>query len=239
MHRNYPSLITTFTLITAILINHTVYAESTKDDSKSGRVGLYAQMTPNHTGRYYTQAQVNKIVANLQSQIDDLKAILAGVTRSGNQIHFSGVNIHINNGSGATDGKVNGLGNLIVGYNESQDPEINQSGSHNIVVGKGNNYTSYGGLVAGLNNSIGGMYSSVSGGRNNTAYGSHTSVSGGSNNVAAGKFSSVSGGWGNRSNGLNSNVSGGRGNSAQREFSTASASEVDKWFKKMSNDRNR
>ncbi len=35
-----------------------------------------------------------------------------GVTREGNDITFSGVNIHIVNGTGTTYGTVNGLGNL-------------------------------------------------------------------------------------------------------------------------------
>jgi hypothetical protein len=48
-----------------------------------------------------------------------LEAILQGVARTGNDIEFSGVNVNIVNGTGTTDGTVNGPGNLIVGYNET------------------------------------------------------------------------------------------------------------------------
>ena len=47
----------------------------------------------------------------------------------------TGVNVHVRDGSGGTDGAVNGLGNLIVGYNE--DSGDTRSGSHNLVVGQG------------------------------------------------------------------------------------------------------
>ena len=68
-------------------------------------------------------------------------------------IRFSEVNVQIVNGLGATNGNpgdpdspigmVNGLGNLIVGYNEllPVGPSNDHTGSHNIVVGTDNNYT--------------------------------------------------------------------------------------------------
>jgi hypothetical protein len=33
-------------------------------------------------------------------------------------VYFDGCNVNIRSGSGATDGTLNGLGNLVVGYNE-------------------------------------------------------------------------------------------------------------------------
>jgi len=109
----------------------------------------FAGASHNHDSRYHTHAQVKSMVADLQSQIDDLKALLNGVSRSDNDITFSGVNVHVVNGTGTTDGTVNGLGNLIVGYNETRGSGDDRSGSHNIVVGSEHNYSSYGGLVAG------------------------------------------------------------------------------------------
>src|SRR5512139_2533371 len=57
----------------------------------------------------------------LEMRIAQLEALLANVTRGTVQgqdtIRFSDVNVQIVNGSGVTDGPVNGRGNLIVGYN--------------------------------------------------------------------------------------------------------------------------
>ena len=65
-------------------------------------------------------------------------------------IRFSGVNVQVVNGTGTTDGPGNGLGNLVVGYQELREDDENdetddrnlRSGSHNLVVGKANNYSS-------------------------------------------------------------------------------------------------
>jgi hypothetical protein len=98
----------------------------------------------------------------------------------------------------------NGLGNLIVGYNEvrfecSPDPCINtRTGSHNVVVGQFHNFSRVGGLVVGLLNEISGDFASVSGGQFNTASGGTAVVSGGCCNTASGSNASVSGGVGTR-----------------------------------------
>ena len=158
--------------------------------------GDFGKTDCDSSGVYYTKAEVDSMVADLQSQIDALKALLAGVTRTGSEIIFSGVNVKIVNGTGTTNGTPNGLGNLIVGYDEDRSTGSDKSGSHNIVVGSYHNYSSYGGLVAGYNNEVSGVYSSVSGGAFNTASGGDCSVSGGCNNTASGPCSFVGGGGG-------------------------------------------
>ena len=137
----------------------------------------------------------------LQSQIDDLQdqmstllSTLEGVSRDGDTLKFSGMNVQIDNGTGSTDGTVNSLGNLIVGYNELRGSGDNRTGSHNVIVGKRHNYSSYGGLVGGYQNTISGPYSSVTGGKYNEASGSYSSVTGGYKNTASGAWSSVTGG---------------------------------------------
>jgi hypothetical protein len=160
---------------------------------------------------------------------------------------FKGVNVQVVNGLGKTD-SINGLGNLIVGYNtaraglnvrpvcsngEYQNPdacaangflwaENHKSGSHNIVGGDANAYSSFGGLVVGKWNAINNVYSSVSGGRNNIASGFLSSVSGGQLNTASSFFSSVSGGSRNTASGGSSSVSGGEFNAASDFFSSVS-----------------
>jgi hypothetical protein len=108
---------------------------------------------------------------------------------------FARTNVRIVSGSGSTDGAVNGLGNLIVGYNEDVSGNA-RTGSHNLVVGADQGYTSFGGLVAGYGNQIPGIYCSVSGGQGNTVSGDYSSVSGGIFNTASGYGSAVSGGHG-------------------------------------------
>ncbi len=170
---------------------------------------------------------------SLQAEIAQLKALLAGVSRNGDTLVFEQMNLQILNGLGATNGNrndpdsdavtsVNGLGNLIVGYDEETDPhnsnfqifESDKSGSHNIIVGHGHNYSSFGGLVTGQDNAITGQYSNVSGGVGNLSSGRWSSVSGGNKNTASGREASVSGGGIGTASGNSSSVTGGANNTA-------------------------
>jgi hypothetical protein len=106
----------------------------------------------------------------------------------------------------------NKLGNLIIGYDETGevlhgDLEV-RTGSHNLVVGPGHTYSSYGGVVAGFMNGATGAYATVTGGSENTASGPVSSVSGGVNNVASGTYSAVSGGQANTAAGGSSWAAG-------------------------------
>ena len=173
---------------------------------------------------------------------------------------FSGCNVFVNDGGGTTDTIVanaggDGLGNLTIGYNAAANDlgsgDI-RTGSHNLIIGDLNNYSSYGGMVVGYDNmisysyasigggignaangnfaSIGGGiankvrgdYSSVSGGSNNKAIGVGSSVSGGSFNTASGNYASVSGGGGNKASGYTCSVSGGSTNTASVNYSSIS-----------------
>ena len=126
-------------------------------------------------------------ITTLQGQASDLATKLQYVSVSGTEMSISGANLHILSGSGATDGAKNGLGNLILGYNESRnDGTDDRTGSHNIVVGSQQNYSSYGGLVVGMHNTISGNFASVSGGHDNLASGWSSSISGGQFNIASG-----------------------------------------------------
>jgi hypothetical protein len=156
---------------------------------------------------------------------------------TGPHIIIEGANFHVRNGLGQD--RTNGLGNLIIGYNQKPLqgywPIDSRSGSNNLVVGDWNMYTSHGGLVAGHANSVSAPNSSVLGGSNNKtsgytsvvlggyrndASGTASVVSGGENNEAAGQYSVVSGGSANVAEGLNSSVNGGGANYAVGEHST-------------------
>jgi hypothetical protein len=156
---------------------------------------------------------------SLWQRVSALEHTLAHVTSgldNGGQpeIVITGANLRIVNGLRGT-ATANGLGNVIVGYNEPRDDGDNErTGSHNVVVGLGHNFSKFGGLVVGRQNSISGAFTSVSGGFDNTAKGDSASVSGGIFNRANAPSASVSGGFDNLASGNAAVVSGGNGNTA-------------------------
>jgi hypothetical protein len=138
------------------------------------------------------------------------------------EVVITGANLRIVNGLRGT-ATVNGLGNLFVGYNETRDDGDNErTGSHNVVVGLGHNFSSFGGVVIGRQNAIRGAFASVSGGFDNTASGDSASVSGGIFNRASGPTASVSGGFDNTASGNATAVSGGSGNTASGDSASVS-----------------
>jgi hypothetical protein len=145
----------------------------------------------------------------LAQRVAALEDLLKHFSREGNEVFITGANLHIVNGLGATD-TVNGVGNLIVGYNEPTGGP--QNGSHNVIVGRFHEFSSYGGLVVGEVNSILGPFSSVTGGFLNRAAGIHSSISGGGFNAAGGDSSSIQGGSNNNTRGNLSSITGGSGN---------------------------
>ena len=130
-------------------------------------------------------------------------------------IQFSGVNAQIVNGEGKTE-SVNGEGNLVIGYDENAGRT--QSGSHNLILGEEQAFTSFGGLVAGFGNTISGREASVSGGALNTASGFYTSITGGMRNTARVEASSVQGGDKNLSESRFASIFGGKELTATTEF---------------------
>lgn len=142
-------------------------------------------------------------VAALAARLDAIEPVIGpmSVEDNGMVVRFTGVNVQIVSGSGATDGPVNGLGNLIVGYDEQRDadnerPLAVRTGSHNLVVGPAHEYTGFGGLVSGIDNVIAGAHATVVGGRTNRAGGFATAVLGGECNGASGDLATAVGGGG-------------------------------------------
>ncbi|MBK6770217.1 MAG: hypothetical protein IPG72_14640 [Ardenticatenales bacterium] len=179
-------------------------------------------------------------VATLQGQVSALEAKVAAlggvearlaaledklqhVSRAGNDLTISGANLHVVNGTGATDGGPNALGNVIVGYNEARpgggDP---RTGSHMVVVGRGNSYSAFGGIVAGENNTARGRFATVGGGNGNLASGDYSSVSGGQGNISGAYAASVSGGQSNTATRSYASASGGRNNTASGNYASVS-----------------
>ena len=226
-------------------------------------------------------AQVRPSIASLQARIAVLEAApiqgLNGFVTmdqsvpSRPTVRVAGANLQVVNGTGSTI-TVNGLGNVIVGYDEVTPSgyvmcnfgefqpggtctgpgavlaNSHKSGSHNVVVGRYHNYSRYGGIVAGNQNSIIGAASTVTGGEANIAAAAFSSITGGSGNsvhgyvfpavvgspgtwgsvtggqqnVVEGLYGSISGGRGNESSGMHSSISGGAYNRASNQSSSVS-----------------
>lgn len=162
-------------------------------------------------------------VEPLEARVAALEELLVHVSRDGHEIYVSGANVHIVNGEGATD-TANGVGNVIIGYNEERPPTDtnDRGGSHMLVVGKENNYSGFGGIVVGTYNETTAPWSSVSGGQYNRASGVHSAVGGGTLNSASGRWGTVSGGRANQAVGVDASVSGGFRNVASGEGASVS-----------------
>ena len=178
--------------------------------------------------RYETAVEVSKSAfpatggggtAALEARVAELEALLAGVSRDGSNLLFTGMNLQIVNGQDATVSS-NSVGNVIIGYNEDTGNVEARNGSHYLIIGDEHSYTGYAGIVAGLHNASSGPYASVLAGKDNSAEDSGASVSGGSDNTAAGRYASVSGGFMNTASGKWASVSGGTGNNAAGDSSS-------------------
>jgi hypothetical protein len=171
-----------------------------------------------HEGKY------EKLASLTGSEEQELKALLKYVKVQASgvggkpTVQFSGANVQVVNGAGKTE-TTNGAGNLVIGYDEAPGT---QTGSHDLILGQRQTFTSFGGIDAGIENTISGEWASVSGGLSNTASGHESSVSGGFKNEASGGYSSVSGGGLNTATGSVSSVSGGSGNQAEATYASVS-----------------
>ena len=123
-------------------------------------------------------------------------------------LRVTGANFQVVNGLGTTN-TTNGLGNLLIGYQESAFATCDHSGSHNIVGGIDSDYASYGGAVLGTNNYINGILASVLGGQSNTGSGWNSVIVGGEGSLTLGSMSVLSGGHNRLTNGVHDWVAGG------------------------------
>ncbi|MFO0891205.1 MAG: hypothetical protein U0790_18935 [Isosphaeraceae bacterium] len=167
------------------------------------------------------RAQFGLTLSGLNARLNAVEAKTAPLSVNGTTLSISGVNVQIVDGTGSTQSD-SGLGNLTVGYNRARGDGTNaRTGSHNLILGDLNNYSSYGGLVVGSFNAVTDAYCSVSGGVGNTASVFGSSVSGGVGNTASGAESTVSGGYRNTAVGFTSSVSGGSFRAAPGDYNWA------------------
>lgn len=224
-------------------------------------------------GALQSQSNALKPLANLAPYVRLDLSTINGVI--GPHVIFEGVNVHVRSGMGPVTDVIeaysfndalgtfgtalhtNGLGNLIIGYDElpcaaKSCPPLpaRRQGSHNLVLGFGHQFSDLGALLAGVNgvsgapsaNVLGGwnnqalsVMANVVGGELNQAIGRSSTVVGGFGNAASGSFAAVAGGFGNLATNTGATVSGGHNGQAFGEYSTVSggfrrtATTVDSW----------
>jgi len=170
------------------------------------------------------------VVDVLEAENAELRAYLSVDTVT-DSVVFSGANVYIQSGSGTTDddrsgylgdgvGSLTGLGNLIIGYDED-DGEDDKSGSHNLVLGFWNSYSSYGGVISGVENAITAPTAAAIGGSNNEVSGDRAVILGGQSSVADGYKAAILGGRDNTASGSYSTVYGGNTQSATTSYDYA------------------
>jgi hypothetical protein len=147
-----------------------------------------AQGVPGTEGQPGLAALSREEQEKLKTILPYIKLVARGVGGKPT-IEFSGANVQIVNGEGSTQ-TANGAGNLIIGYDESPGQ---QTGSHDVIVGPEDGYTSYGSIIGGRDNKALAPYDFVAGIANKTSD-EGASVSGGKENTAEASFSSIFGG---------------------------------------------
>lgn len=191
-------------------------------------------------------SQINAINASNTMALDPYITVDTLSDTRGPIVRLSGVNLQVVNGLGSTAPAVgaqpNGLGNIIIGYDEATNStqtlcswgvyqlqtdceangfywgNLHKYGQHNLVVGPEHNYSRFGGIVAGFRNSITGDYASVTGGQQNKAMGESSGITAGFNNEATGIRSSIHGGSVNHAYGDQSSILAGSGNTTNNYF---------------------
>lgn len=167
------------------------------------------------------------VTGDIDAHLPGAKELVAlavvGNDGAGPSVTFSGVNVYINSGLGEADGiagdgtylndtpVLNGLGNLTIGYNDGHTASPSD-GTNNLILGIGNSFGGYGGIVNGVGNSIDGISSSVLSGSGNSATGQGSAIVGGQGNTVDGYYSAVGGGNINHAYGDVNVVAGGSGN---------------------------
>ncbi|MEM1008243.1 MAG: hypothetical protein AAGJ35_04505, partial [Myxococcota bacterium] len=147
---------------------------------------------------------------------------------SDHKVEIKNANLHVVNGTGNTTAN-NRFGNVLIGYNRNA---ASTTGSHNLLIGDQNSYSSYGGLALGSSNRLIGPYSMAVGNRNtasiyaiatganNAAIVPYATSIGGSNNTSNVTYGSIFGGYENRVEfNPHATVVGGRRNFARGRYS--------------------
>ncbi len=122
---------------------------------------LFVTLGADRLGTRQTSVSTISMLTREQAEILSHMSVVYLDDRQGGvvkTIRISECNLQVVNGSGATVNTEDGLGNVIIGYNQGAGALVDdRTGSHNLVLGDSNSYLRYGGIVSGTNNAIGGF----------------------------------------------------------------------------------
>jgi hypothetical protein len=208
---------TSATVLAAKIANHTSSLR-TIENSVDLNTATLTSFAPTVAS---TSSLINSLDAAVAVSTDKLRCVQ---NDGPNSFAFVGCNVHVENGEDRTESS-NGKGNVVIGYNECSGATCTRSGSHNLVLGQSNSYTSYAGIVAGSRNIISAPYATITGGYNNRATAEYASISGGSDHTASGFCANVKGGNSNAATNDHSSVTGGTSNRATGFFSVVTGGE--------------
>ena len=141
---------------------------------------------------------MQETITELQAQVTELQnESVSGLSGhlsyvdSTNTYVLEGVNFQVTRGSEGS-----AAGNIIIGTNDATDfaPNPARTGTHNLIIGNGHEYTGNNGIVHGENNRLTSEYAAVVGGRYGRVTAPHAVLVGGfSNHVEAGDAAIVGG----------------------------------------------
>lgn len=122
----------------------------------AGLAALSARLDTLEQELAVTRAE-NTALAEELAAADEARALLADVlhVNDAGDVVFSGVNVYVQSGAGATDAEPNGKGNLILGYAEGAGGEL-RTGSHTLVAGIDLDWQSRWGVVMGRDHVLAG-----------------------------------------------------------------------------------
>jgi hypothetical protein len=189
------------------------------------------------------QSQLAALQNNTVLQLDGKLGLGTDPATGKPTARFTAVNVQIVNGTGSTF-STNGLGNLIVGYNEiagstafcsdgvsvSEEGDIEVNDDQATCTSNGgiwapNQRTGSHNLIVG-NKNVYTQYGGLVAGYGNVVNAENSSVSGGENNIALGPVSSVTGGRNNKASGYWSWIGSGSGNTASGSNSSVSSGQL-------------
>jgi hypothetical protein len=166
-------------------------------------------------------AAINPAIDRIAARIEATEAVLSPVSydaRTGDW-RLTGVNLHVRNAGGSTDG-IDGRGNIVIGWNESAADDA-RTGSHNLIVGAGHDWESHSGILSGTDHLLIGPGGAALGGEGNTVTAEGAVALGGQDNVAAGLLAVTIGGTDNVVEGELGLAVGGSGNDVDGTLSVA------------------
>ncbi|MCA9616496.1 MAG: hypothetical protein KC586_27250, partial [Myxococcales bacterium] len=121
---------------------------------------LASYVTTDELGMTLAGYATTSVTDALDGRVDGLESLTASMSvatiHGQSAVVFEGVNVHVRNGLGQTacdEGGApacNGVGNLVLGYDELRGTGDQKDGSHNFVVGAQNNRAGYASVVVGV-----------------------------------------------------------------------------------------